>query len=369
MRIILLILTTFITIASTSQNVVKVSPGTLVNATGNVLVTLNNLNLKNDGTINQAAGGGTFLFSGTRSDTISGSGLTTFDHVELARTGGSNLLLSQNINVASGIHFTSGLLDIRAQTIFLKSAALLYNESEISRIIGTSGHIEITKKLNAPSSENPGNLGAIITSSQDLRSTTVSRGHAPQSGTGMPGSILRYFDIIPGNNTSLNATLRFHYFDAELNGHSESSLSLWKGSHNVWNIEYFTSRNSFSNYVEKEGIYSFSRQTLSSYWVPPVRVSSLPGKNKIELKDEMTGAWPNPVKETTSIKISATAESIASIKVTDAKGALLRLQQHPLQQGNNIVTIDMKDLPAGVYHILTEWNKGESKKAIRVIKL
>jgi hypothetical protein len=71
--------------------------------------------------------------------------------------------------------------------------------------------------------------------------------------------------MIPANNTGINATLQFHYFDAELNGLSESSLELWKSHDNTsWSSQGFSSRNVSTNYVEKTGISDFFRQTLSS---------------------------------------------------------------------------------------------------------
>ncbi|HEY0066050.1 MAG TPA: hypothetical protein VGB46_01765, partial [Flavisolibacter sp.] len=78
-------------------------------------------------------------------------------------------------------------------------------------------------------------------------------------------SILRYYDVSPANNSSLNATLRFLYFDAELNGLDEAALGLWRSTTNVnWTYIGFDSRDASSNYVEKAGIASFSRWTLST---------------------------------------------------------------------------------------------------------
>jgi hypothetical protein len=149
----------------------------------------------------------------------------------------------------------------------LQPTALLNGESETSRITGTTGgYVEITNSLNVPSSINPGNLGAIISSFQNLGSTLIRRGHQSQvNGVGAGNSIFRYFDIIPANNTSLNATLRFNYFDAELNGHTESNLQLWKSPNNTsWTNQGFTSRDVTNNYVEKTAIPDFSRWTLST---------------------------------------------------------------------------------------------------------
>jgi hypothetical protein len=63
----------------------------------------------------------------------------------------------------------------------------------------------------------------------------------------------------------LNASLRFQYFDAELNGISEASLSFGKVyDHINWNSIGYDAKNAGSNYVLKNNINDFSRWTLSS---------------------------------------------------------------------------------------------------------
>src|SRR6478752_8180910 len=169
-------------IVCTAQNVFKVQPGALIKTTGGALITLQNMNLDNDGSISQNAGEGKFLFTGTTDNIISGTGTTLFDVLEIAKTGAAKISLLQNIQVGTGITFTSGLIDLNNKNILLQPAALLNGESETSRITGSiGGYIEITNTLNNPSAANPGNLGATITSAQNLGSTTVRRGHRSQS--------------------------------------------------------------------------------------------------------------------------------------------------------------------------------------------
>ena len=151
--------------------------------------------------------------------------------------------------------------------IDLGATGAVNGESETSRLIGfAGGYIQIINTLNAPSSANPGNLGAIITSPQNLGSTTIRRGEQSQAnGGGAGSSILRYYDISPATNSGLNATLRFSYFNAELNGLDENTLVLWRSPDNIsWSNQGFTTRNTITNYVEKTGIDAFSRWTLSA---------------------------------------------------------------------------------------------------------
>ena len=263
---------TFIIIVSScmdvaAQNVFKVQPGAVIKTSGGALITLQNMNLDNDGTISQSVGEGKFLFTGAADNTISGTGTILFDVLEIGKTGTAKISLQRNIQVGSGIIFTSGLIDLNINNILLQPAALLNGESETSRITGTTGgYIEIITALNAPSVANPGNLGAMITSAQNMGSTTIRRGHKSQiNGYGDGTTIYRYYDITPANNTALNATLRLNYFDAELNSLPESTITLWKSSNNTtWFDQGFDSRNTSTNYVEKTGITGFSRWTLTT---------------------------------------------------------------------------------------------------------
>ncbi|HMK04803.1 MAG TPA: T9SS type A sorting domain-containing protein [Ferruginibacter sp.] len=250
-----------------AQNVFKVQAGAVIKTTGGALITLQNMNLDNDGTISQTTGEGKFLFTGTADNSISGTGTILFDLLETGKTGAAKISLQRNIQVGSGIIFTSGLIDLNNNNILMLPAALLNGESETSHITGTAGgYIEITNALNTPSAANPGNLGAMITSAQNMGSTAIRRGHKSQTnGYGNGNTIYRYYDVIPTNNTFLNATLRLNYLDAELNGLNENFISLWKSTNNTsWTNEGFDTRNSSSNYVEKTGIAGFSRWTLSS---------------------------------------------------------------------------------------------------------
>lgn len=213
-----------------------------------------------------AAGSSSIRFTGNVNSSIVGNILPLFDMIDVFKSGGAELQLQRGINIRTGINFFSGMLNLNGNTIFLTTNALLFGEHPGSHIIGNSGYVEGSMILNAPVSQNPGNLGAIISSGQNPGLVIVRRGHQSQTNAaGSGNSILRYYDISSANNTSLNATLRFHYMDDELNGLAENTLILWKSTGgNHWTNEGFTSRDVGVNYVEKTGIPSFSRWTLSS---------------------------------------------------------------------------------------------------------
>lgn len=242
-----------------------ITPGAQLTLRGNAQVTLQNADLVNNGTLD--AGAGTFAFTGNGNSNVSGSNALLLYRLEIAKTGGAALLLQRQITVANNVVFTSGLINLNGYNLDLGLTGSLAGESESSRVTGSNGgHILYTTTLSAPVAVDPGNLGAVITSSQNLGTVQIRRGHQSQTNaSGGGASILRYYDIIPANNTGLNATLRFNYLNAELNGLTQSSLVLWRSQNNVsWTVLGAGSSGTNPSFVEQSGIGTMARFTLSS---------------------------------------------------------------------------------------------------------
>jgi Secretion system C-terminal sorting domain len=243
----------------------KINSGAEITMTANSLLTIQDMDLVNDGIFTQAAG--TVRFTGSTNSNISGSQPVQFYNLELAKGVSNQVSLLRNIQAANQVMFTAGYIDLNGFNILLSPAALLSGENENSRIRGTmGGFVEITNTLNAPASTNPGNLGATITTAANMGVTTIRRGHRSQTnGYGQGSTVLRYYDITPATNSGLNATLRFNYFDAELNALPENLVTLWKSTDLThWHDQGSTSRNTTTNYVELTGIPGFSRWTLTT---------------------------------------------------------------------------------------------------------
>lgn len=232
--------------------------------TGSYIV-LQDMSLVHNGTFNAA--GGTVRFSGTGNNSISGTTSPAFHILEINKSTGSQLTLQNNISINNNINFLSGLIELSGNNIVLNGVAYLNNESETSRISGiTGGYVQATATLNAPSSANPGNLGAIISTAENPGLTVIQRGHtSQQNASGNGSSIYRYYDIFPTSTPSL-FNLRLNYFDAELNGLNESNLAIWKSNDTqLWLLQNYTSRDATLNYAEYNGINYFTqRWTLST---------------------------------------------------------------------------------------------------------
>lgn len=325
---------------------------------GNATLVLQDMSLVNNGTFNQTAG--TVRFTGTANNSISGTQATKIHVLQVAKTGTAELQLQRTLGINTLVSFTSGLLNLNNNNLELEPAALLTGETETTRIIGASGgYVQIVVPLNAPSSANPGNLGAVITSAQNLGTVTIRRGHVPQTISVVSRqSINRYYDISPTTNSALNATLRFNYFNAELNGRNESLLSLWRSNDNVnWTGAAFSSRDATANFVQQTGIASFSRWTLTDIDFP-TNVFDLTANGATAIR-----AWPNPTVELLNISVRVKKTTDATISIVDMLGRRLLNRSVKLVTGNNQLQIETVQLPAGTYQLIIIAEDGSTLKS------
>lgn len=224
-----------------------------------------------------ATASGLFRLNGTTTQLITGSSQPNFYNLAIDKTTGE-CQLQTNISLSNQLTLTSGNVFLNNRQINLLTTGELIGETNSKRIYdnpANTGTITITKLLNAPSASNPGNLGAIITSAQNLGSTTITRGHHEQFIVSA-NSVTRYYDISPASNSGLNATLRFNYFDSELNGQAESNLVQWHSPDNgvIWSKRGGTI-NTSSDYADLGGIDSFHRISLISNAIVPLPLNLL----------------------------------------------------------------------------------------------
>ena len=269
MKKVLITIISFVASVSASAQLFQLNNnGAKIVMTDGSYLVLNDMAIANSGTFDQTAG--TVKFAGSSKRSIYGPGTYQFYNLEIAKSVGEEVQLVGSINILNQILFSSGYLNLNSNNVFLSANASLNGEHETSRTvdysIDSAGYVELTKAINAPASVNVGNLGAILSSSQDLGLTTFRRGHRSQRNSLNRGrSIFRYFDILPANNNNLNATLRFTYFNAELNYLDEQSLELFSSTDALtWVKQAYNAKDINGNYVEKSSIPSFSRWTLSN---------------------------------------------------------------------------------------------------------
>lgn len=202
--------------------------GAQIVTSGNVKFVFKSTGFTNNGTF--IPGTGEVIFSGAGNTTgsfVNGTATTGFYNLTLKKSA-NGMQLGRPITVSNILLFTSGdSLYLNGFNIDLGSTGILSGETSNKRITGrTGGYIQSTQLLNAPTAVNPGNLGFKITSASNLGSTVIRRGHQQQSGA----SIYRYFTVTPSNNTGLNATVEFYYFDNELAGLAEPNLAMFSSA-------------------------------------------------------------------------------------------------------------------------------------------
>jgi hypothetical protein len=132
---------------------------------------------------------------------------------------------------------------------------------------------------------NPGNLGFEITSTSNLGSTVIRRGHQQQSGA----SIYRYFTVTPSNNSGLDATVDFYYFDNELAGIAEPNLAMFSSANGgvQWLNMGEDAIDQGSNILTLGGIDILNRFTLANISAPLavqlIRFYVVPAANEVML--------------------------------------------------------------------------------------
>ena len=184
----------------------------------------------NDGTF--SASTSTIELNGSTSQLLDGISLSSFNNLS-NNNSSTGLILNTNIQVVGvlAMQGTNAKIDLNGFNIDLSSTGILTGETNSNRIFGTSGVITTTKNLNNISSLNVGGLGAVLSTTSNMGSTTVSRGHTLQVGVGLDNiTLARYYRITPTNDTGLDASMVFNYFNDELSSGlaaNETSLILF----------------------------------------------------------------------------------------------------------------------------------------------
>ncbi len=178
---------------------------------------------------------------------------------KLILSGDEDVTLTKNITVNNSVELSGGTLKTGSFKLIIGESATL-TEPAGNTIIG---NVQTTRTLSQSTNNTFGGIGVEINAAGAAPgATTVLRTTGTASTGGDNQGIKRWFDITPGTNTGLNATLVFHYDDSELNDLSESSLVLYKSDNDgsIWSPQG-GSVNTDNNTITLSGISDFSRWT------------------------------------------------------------------------------------------------------------
>lgn len=264
------------TISPSSQNLTIAGTNSIIFTSNTISV--NNLGISSgtviagSSTINVY---GSFTNSGTFTPNTStvnllGSSLQVIPAVSFNNVIINNLAdasLGGNITVNGALTLTSGILNTGAYIINLGSTGNII-EATPSITAPTSyviGNVKATRSLMQNVNNTFGGIGVeILETAKTNNSTEVFR----VTGTACTGDgntgITRYFTINPTDDSGLNGTMIFHYFDNEITGHVEGNLDIYKSIDGriTWS-RHAPVRNLANNTLTLSNITSFSDWTAS----------------------------------------------------------------------------------------------------------
>lgn len=335
---------------------------------------LNNAGITNNGIF--TAGNSTIWITGNNNALtgfINAAGnMPTFYNMVINRQG-SSVQFNQSVHISNALNMNSGNILLNGYTLYLDVAASIIGENEASHITG--GSVSAIRILTAPAvGYNPGNIGVDITTSAKLGLLWVTRTHVPVLLPNGWESIKRVFTITSTINTGVNATLKFHYLNAELNGNSEAALSMYNGidtSASGWELAGRDSFDIINKTVTKTGINKLNRFTLVTQTDQPILVTPPVARQATKAGDinenisEKIQVYPVPAHDYFIVTVANEHQQQSEFLLFDEVGHLLQRKKVFLLSGINNISWDISGYPAGVYYMT--FDKGKANK-FKIIK-
>ena len=115
----------------------------------------------------------------------------------------------------------------------------------------------------------------------------------------------------------------------------------------------------------------FVAHTIAYYRLKVTEQGQIRYSNVIILKDDRSGRWlqgvyPNPVKAYADVSLSINKKSTVSFRIYDEQGKTLYSNSAMLNQGVQVISLDMRNYAAGVY--MLKVNTGEETELIKILK-
>lgn len=290
-----------------------------------------------------AAGKSTVLFTSQHSlekAIIGGHAPIAFHNLSINRPAGL-VLLENELSISGVLAMQGGNLELNRHNINLGRTGSISGENLRSYITGTKGGtISVLVDLRSPNAINPGNIGVALTSTADLGTTLITRGHVQQGEQ----SIYRYYDIKPAINTSADINLRFHYLDAEMGANNKSELVVWSNAGNTWTAE--GKDNITANSIEKNNVKALNRFTLGR-----------------SVSQKLMQAYPNPAQNMITAVVSSAGQSQSVILLQDHLGNTLEQKKVNLRAGINTIQWNLSKYAGGTYYLAFE--NGGSMKIVK----
>jgi hypothetical protein len=334
------------------------SSGMNLVATGDLKLVFHDAGLLNNGRF--VAGNSTVLFTGdvaAQPVYIDGSSPVAFHHVVISRP--SDVRLNNNISVTGNITLNDGNLQLNNHVLDLGRTGTIVGERNEARITDDKGggKIKAIAMLYAPININPGNIGVSVTSAASLGETVIVRGHVQQPGFYSKPAIHRYYEITPAINSNLQATLKFHYLDAELDDNNENELSVFSrtGLAGNWQAKGKDNNDVRTNWVVKTHLDQLHSFTLAK----SINSNRLPGAQAA------IQVFPNPTPDRFTVSVYSPEEKDAGIILYDALGRVLERKKIRCEVGMNTISWNISKYASGTYHLRFENIEAERVKIVK----
>lgn len=185
------------------------------------------------------------------------TGATTFNILTSNTTNATTQLFLNNNMSAAIVNMANGIIRTGSNTITITNT-----RTGNGFIFGNIQRTHAFTTGVAYAFEGPENT-ITFSSVSSVNSITVSVTQGTISDFPFGGSISRVYNVTVPSGT-YTASLRLHYEDDELNGNSESSMSLWQYNGSSWSSIGKTGNSTSSNYVEQSGLTNITNRWTCS---------------------------------------------------------------------------------------------------------
>jgi len=216
-------------------------------------------NWTNDGTF--TANAGTITFNGSSTQTIGGSGATTFNNLTINNSAG--VTLNNNATVTGTLTLTSGDLNTGSHTLTLSSNATVTGTGDVV------GNVRRAHAFNTGTNYAFNNANTLINFSSITNgaSPSVVINLSKSAPAGLTTAVPRSYTITPTNISSYDATLRLGYLDSETGGMTEANLRAWRHNGTRWVLQP-GGVDTGSNYVYASNVTAFSNWAITDNGAP-----------------------------------------------------------------------------------------------------
>ena len=174
----------------------------------------------------------------------------------------SYLKINSDLTLTDTLFIRNGKLELNSE-MKLKSQGYIKGETSKSHIFGL-GKISLTTTIKEGVHDNIKGLGLSLITSSPLGETLIEREFKESLFIEGKG-INRVYTIEPSLTSDLDVTMRFNYFNSELNDNLEDDLTLFKSTDfgNTWKKVGGTV-NKLNNTITFNGITNFSKWTAGT---------------------------------------------------------------------------------------------------------